>query len=96
MTSEHALRRLLVGGDLDLPHPGDGSTALRHAALLSIARTDVSLARLAEAHADAVAILTDAGRTPVQNALYGVWASESPDQLVAMTSTLSEIGRAHV
>lgn len=38
----------------------------------------MSLARLVEAHTDAVAILAEAGRRPVEGSLYGVWASESP------------------
>jgi alkylation response protein AidB-like acyl-CoA dehydrogenase len=40
------------------------------------ARMDLSLARLAEAHADAMAILHEAGRKPFDG-LYGVWAAET-------------------
>jgi alkylation response protein AidB-like acyl-CoA dehydrogenase len=36
----------------------------------------VSIARLAEAHLDAVAILDEAGRRPVDGAVYGVWAAD--------------------
>lgn len=61
-----------------LPLPGRGQTAARHQALLEIARRDLSLARIAEAHADALAILAEAGRVPRDDALYGVWASEAP------------------
>jgi alkylation response protein AidB-like acyl-CoA dehydrogenase len=60
-----------------LPLPGRGHTAARHQALLEIGRRDLSLARIAEGHADALAILAEAGRVPRADALYGVWASES-------------------
>jgi alkylation response protein AidB-like acyl-CoA dehydrogenase len=61
-----------------MPFPGAGKTALRHERLLQIGREDLSLARLAEAHWDAVAILEEAGRKPAAHAIYGVWASEIP------------------
>jgi alkylation response protein AidB-like acyl-CoA dehydrogenase len=60
--------------------PGSGETASRHHGLAEIARRNLSLARLAEAHFDALAILAEAGRAPVFGALYGVWASEIPGQ----------------
>jgi hypothetical protein len=63
----------------NLPLPGHGETAARHHALAEIARDNLSLARLAEAHFDALAILAEAGRSPVPGALYGVWASEIPN-----------------
>lgn len=47
-----------------------------------MARGNLSLARLAEAHFDALSILAEAGREPVPGALYGVWASEIPGQAV--------------
>jgi alkylation response protein AidB-like acyl-CoA dehydrogenase len=65
-------------GTLTLPAPGDGFTAVRHAALLEFGRTDLSLARLVEAHADALAILAEAGRPVTSQLLYGVWASDGP------------------
>lgn len=59
-----------------LPGLGEGSTADRWLAMFDWAASgSVSVARLAEAHADAVAILFEAGRSPVDGALYGVWAS---------------------
>jgi hypothetical protein len=61
-----------------MPLPGGGNTWERHRRLMEIGREDLSLARLAEAHWDAVAILAEAGRSPAPNALYGVWASEIP------------------
>jgi alkylation response protein AidB-like acyl-CoA dehydrogenase len=63
-----------------LPLPGSGNTAERLRLLAETAREDVSLAKLAEAHWDAVAILAEAGRTPEPGMLYAVWASELPGQ----------------
>lgn len=60
-----------------LPLPGRGQTPARHLALVEFGRTDLSLARIAEAHIDAVAILAEAGHVPRHGALYGVWASEA-------------------
>jgi alkylation response protein AidB-like acyl-CoA dehydrogenase len=74
---ETELRVLLDGGGLDLPLPGGGHTTHRWAALAELGRRDLALARLAEGHVDAVAILAEAGRTPVAGALYGVWAARS-------------------
>ncbi len=69
-----------------LPLPGGGETAARHKTLFAIAREDVSLAKLSEAHWDAVAILADAGRTPVPDALYAVWASEVAGKAIQVAS----------
>jgi hypothetical protein len=52
---------------------------------MEIGRLDLSLARLAEAHWDAVAILADAGRKPEPNAVYGVWASDIPGNGVELS-----------
>jgi alkylation response protein AidB-like acyl-CoA dehydrogenase len=71
------LRTSAAVGDLDLPLPGGGRTAARWAALAALGRRDLALARLAEGHTDAVAILAEAGRKPVPEALYGVWAARS-------------------
>ena len=76
-------RRLLTNlvreHHLDLPAPGAGATALRWRSLFTIARDhDVSVARLAEAHVDAIAILSEAGLEPHGGALYGVWAAVGP------------------
>lgn len=71
------LRRMLAAGELDLPLPGGGRTGERWAALAGWGGRDLSLARLAEGHVDACAVLAEAGRVPAPNALYGVWASRS-------------------
>jgi len=73
------LRQLHQGGRLDLPLPGKSETASRHRRLLDFGREDLSLARLAEAHIDALAILAEADCAADPTALYGVWASEAPD-----------------
>lgn len=64
-------------GALDLPLPGAGRTRQRWAALAAFGRCDLALARLAEGHADAVAILAEAGRSVMPGVLYGVWAARS-------------------
>ena len=80
MTAEELRLRFAAVCRQPLPLPGQGDTAQRHLSLFNIAREDVSLAKLAEAHYDALAILAEAGRTPHPGALYGVWASEIPGQ----------------
>jgi alkylation response protein AidB-like acyl-CoA dehydrogenase len=45
--------------------------------LAALGRHDLVAARFAEGHADAVAILGQAGREPMTGAFYGVWASAS-------------------
>lgn len=76
------LREALRTGQLDLPLPGAGATRVRHELLLEFGREDLSLARLAEAHTDAVAIVREAGRTPAPGTLYGVWAAEGPGSIL--------------
>jgi len=75
-------------GLLDLPPPGGGATALRWSALAALAAADVTLAKLGEAHADAVAILADLGGSLPADALpadvlptdvlWAVWAARTP------------------
>jgi alkylation response protein AidB-like acyl-CoA dehydrogenase len=65
-----------------LPLPGAGETPARHRALLEMGRQDLSFARIAEAHTDAVAILEEAGVGARHGELYGVWASDGPKSLV--------------
>jgi len=62
---------------VELPRPACGGTAERHRRLFEVARThEVSVARLYEAHTDAIAILAEAERDVPVDALFGVWASE--------------------
>ncbi|MFB7664020.1 hypothetical protein ACFC1R_08735 [Kitasatospora sp. NPDC056138] len=46
-------------GELDLPLPGSGRTRTRWETLTRWAQWDLSLARLAEGHTDALAILAE-------------------------------------
>ncbi len=69
--------RLAQSGELDLPMPGHGHTPTRWAALAALGRRDLALARLAEGHVDALAILAEADRPATRDALYGVWAARS-------------------
>lgn len=64
-----------------VPNPGHGRTRERFAALMQLAAEDVALAKLAEAHLDAVAILAEAGRESPDRARLGVWASGGRDDL---------------
>ena len=68
---------------LDLPLPGEGRTAERFAALAGLARADTVLARLAEGHTDAVAILAELDGPDRGDAAWGVWAA-MPDSVVAV------------
>jgi alkylation response protein AidB-like acyl-CoA dehydrogenase len=66
-------------GRLDVPLPGSGSTWARWAAFADLAEEDLSLARLAEGHADAVAILAELdGPPPRPGSRWGVWAANPP------------------
>lgn len=79
-----ALRSADQAGVLDLPLPGGGATPARWAALTELSAADLSLGRLVEAHADAVAILAELdGPPPV--GLWGVWAAEPPNAHVNAT-----------
>ena len=53
---------------------------------MALGRDNLSLARLAEAHWDAVAILAEDGRSAVPGALYGVWASEIPGRALELSA----------
>ena len=81
MTVTATVESLLVDGALDVADPGDGKTAERHVTLFDIARHHlVSVARIVEAHIDAVSILRAAGRVPRDGVVYGVWASTGPSE----------------
>jgi hypothetical protein len=70
-----------------VPLPGGGHTADRHRLLAETAREDLTLAKLAEAHWDALAILAEAGRTAKPHTLYSVWASEIPGHAIRLEQT---------
>jgi hypothetical protein len=88
------LRHLVESGALDLPLPGVGRTHHRWAALAALGRCDLALAKLAEGHLDAVAILAEAGRVAVPGARYGVWADGTGVQVVAANGDLHLRGTA--
>lgn len=63
----------------ELPLPGSGATADRWTVLSRLARTNLTFARVFEAHTDAVAILAEAGigeRAAARS--WGVFAAEAP------------------
>ena len=77
------IKTWLASGALDLPLPGRGETATRWNRLAALAEIDVVGGRLAEAHADAVAILAELdGPIPAPGQLWGVWAAESRDAVL--------------
>jgi hypothetical protein len=66
-------------GRLDLPLPGGGRTRERWAVLADLAGEDLCVARLAEGHADALAILAELGAAaPPAGSRWGVWAAQPP------------------
>ena len=66
-------------GRLNLPLPGGGRTRERWAVLAELAEEDLCLARLAEGHADALAILAELGAAPPPaGSRWGVWAAQPP------------------
>jgi len=73
---------------LTLPLPGAGNTSQRFAALAEISAVDLSLGRLVEGHADALAILAEAGISPPPEAVLGVWAARRADMDVTATATV--------
>ncbi|MCV2491384.1 acyl-CoA dehydrogenase family protein [Geodermatophilus sp. YIM 151500] len=76
---------ILVDGGWAPPLPGTGATLARWQALAALGERDLSLARLAEGHADALAVLAELGGPAVPaGCRLGVWAAEPPDaRLVA-------------
>ena len=88
MTTGELKARLTAIVSQEMPLPGSGHTADRHRLLAETAREDISLAKLAEAHWDALAILAEAGRTPQPGMLYAVWASEIPGHALELKRTL--------
>jgi hypothetical protein len=74
-----AFAAAVESGQLDLPLPGSGHTRGRWARLASLGAEDLSLVRLGEGHADAVAILAElGGQAPEPGSRWGVWAAQPP------------------
>ncbi|MGI4894414.1 MAG: acyl-CoA dehydrogenase [Janthinobacterium lividum] len=61
----------------DVPLPGSGRTRDRWQVLARLGADDLTLARIAEAHLDAVAILAEAGTTADPGSTWGVFAAET-------------------
>lgn len=80
------VRNWLTTEKLDLPLPGHGQTAQRWQRLAQLTQTDITAGRLAEAHADAVAILAELqGPPPSPQQWWGVWAAESGEAVLTAT-----------
>ncbi len=96
------VRAALDDGLLDLPLPGRGATEARFAALSAFGRVDLDLARLVEAHADALAILADLGAdldvdlgtAERGRDLWGVWAANPPTNPLRATRATEHGGSA--
>jgi alkylation response protein AidB-like acyl-CoA dehydrogenase len=74
-----AFTRTVESGRLDIPVPGSGATWERWTAFADLAGEDLSLARLCEGHADAIAILAElGGPRPERGSRWGVWAANPP------------------
>jgi len=79
------LRSLVEAGYGNLPRPGSGRTLKRWQMLAAVAQFDLSLAKLYESHADALAILHELGSgEPAADAAatWAVWCAEPPDRRV--------------
>jgi hypothetical protein len=85
-----ALRLAGTYGTL-LPLPGSGQTAARWAVLAAVAEQNLTVARVLEAHSDALAILAEAG-SPAPGGTWGVFAAEAaPHRVEARQCTLAGI-----
>ena len=83
MAVAEAFEAAVRDGRLDLPLPGSGGTLRRWRALVELAADDLCVARLAEAHLDALAILDElAGPAAAPGTRWGVWAARPPGQAV--------------
>ncbi|TDG03409.1 acyl-CoA dehydrogenase [Paraburkholderia guartelaensis] len=90
--------RRLVAACPSLPQPGGGHTLARWQFLAGLAAHDLSLVKIYEAHADALAIHAElaAPRMPRDSAacgtapeIWGVWAARSPRNELRFTSSRS-------
>jgi hypothetical protein len=73
-----ALRIAVELGAL-LPAPGQGRTLERWAVLAALGRVNLTVARVVEAHTDALAIRAEAGEAPDPSGSWGVFAAETPE-----------------
>ena len=80
------MRTALASGVLTLPALAEGSSRDRLAALSAFGRADLSIARVVEAHLDAVQILHEAGRVAEPGCWYGVWAADDPSASLSLAA----------
>jgi alkylation response protein AidB-like acyl-CoA dehydrogenase len=73
-----------------LPTPGRGQTWRRWQLLAAVAAVDLTVARVLEAHSDALAILAEAGEQP-PTGTWGVFAAEAPDVRLEATRSGTEV-----
>jgi hypothetical protein len=84
---------LVNEGALNLPFPGRGHTFERWMVLAAVAADDLCVARLAEAHVDALAILDDLGGfDSPPHSRWGVWAAHPPAPAPALVALDSDDG----
>ena len=76
-----------------LPTPGGPGTATRFAVLRAVAAVDLTAARVLEAHADALAILGEAGETADPGTAWGVYAAEGSGHRVTATTGADGVTR---
>ncbi|MEO7060379.1 MAG: acyl-CoA dehydrogenase family protein [Lapillicoccus sp.] len=85
---EASVWSILRTGRSNLPLPGAGDTWQRWRSLAALAREDVVVGRLVEAHADADAILAEvSGRRVEAGQWWGVWAAEPPTPRLEATAS---------
>jgi hypothetical protein len=76
-----AALRLAAAAGVRLPQPGGGQTAARWAVLSAVAERNLTVARVLEAHSDALAILAEASAASgaaAPGGTWGVFAAEGP------------------
>jgi hypothetical protein len=83
-----AVRILIAEGIATLPLPAAGQTSKRWRVLTQVGAIDLSLAKIFESHADALAILAELD-TPADLAqLHAVWAAENPREPLDIDQSL--------
>jgi alkylation response protein AidB-like acyl-CoA dehydrogenase len=86
-TAAAAMQALVAAGALDLPLPGSGRSSERLRVLSRLGELDLTVGRLGEAHADAMAISAELGTAaPGRDQIWGVWAAEPPTARVTATA----------
>lgn len=75
-----SIRAAIECGAIDLSLPGQGFTSRRWRTLAAVAAHDLSLVKLFEGHADALAIMSELGAPPVPaHSVWGTWCAEPPN-----------------